>query len=59
MAIHIYQCESCSKVVEFRTRGGTPPPSTCPQCTGKLVLRPAKTSFVLKGGGWAANNYGG
>jgi putative FmdB family regulatory protein len=54
-----YECSCCGHRWEATQRLNDPPLTTCPKClvasAKKLV---SATSFVLKGGGWAADGYG-
>lgn len=58
MPIYEYQCDGCSQVFEVRQRLSDPPPAahTCGSTALHRVL--SATSFVLKGTGWYATDYG-
>lgn len=59
MPYYEYTCESCDKVFDLRRpfsesdeKGG------CPTCGASCARAISKTSFVLKGAGWAKDGYG-
>jgi putative FmdB family regulatory protein len=57
MPTYDYECE-CGNVWEESQNITEPPVKQCPKCqknTAKRLI--GKTSFVLKGGGWAADSY--
>lgn len=62
MPIYNYQCPQCREETERMVRVDAPNP-TCKVCStpDKKVfyerMFPKGTSFVLKGGGWAKDNY--
>lgn len=59
MPIYEYECEKCGehtereyKVSEYKKR------IVCPNCKSrKTHLVPTRTTFALKGGGWAETGY--
>lgn len=56
MPIYEYECEKCGLVFEQRAKMADPNPE-CPKdghATRKLISR---SSFHLKGSGWAADGY--
>ena len=57
MPLYVYKCEECGKKVEILQAFGDPKPS-CDQCLCEMKKQIAMTSFALKGGGWAKDNYG-
>ena len=58
MPIYDYHCKACDKTAEHLARYGDPTPK-CASCGGPtLRALPRRTSFILKGGGWAADGYG-
>ena len=67
MAIYEYECGKCSHRFEVMQRMSDEPLKVCPknECPkkrhgkGKLKKLISKTSFALKGGGWAKDGYGG
>lgn len=52
MPLYVYRCPKCKHEHEKLAKFNDPNP-TCPEC-GKAETEkaPARTSFVLKGGGW-------
>ena len=65
MPIYEYKCDTCGHIVELVQPIGAPPPY-CEVCDKKLppettqmTKQISRTSFILKGGGWAADGYGG
>jgi len=69
MAIYEYECERCGHCFEVMQRMSEDPLKTCSKdlCKGKkkdkgkgkLKKLISKTSFSLKGGGWAKDGYSG
>jgi len=56
--IYEYRCRKCLGVTE-KIQGLTDPPlRKCPSCGGKLEKMMSPGSFVLKGSGWYATEYG-
>ncbi len=55
MPIYDYECQLCGEVTEVIQRHMDPPPKCCGRLTKKKV---SKTSFSLKGKGWASDGYG-
>ena len=59
MPTYEYQCKSCDKLFEAEHSIKSEPGAECPvckvNCTNRLIS--GGTSFALKGGGWAADNY--
>jgi len=59
MPTYEYVCRSCEHQFEAVQSIKDEPLTNCPQCHTDFLCRLiSKTSFVLKGGGWAADNYG-
>lgn len=60
MPTYDYQCLVCSHEFETEKSIKDETPETCPKCkvSGAKRLISAGGSFVLKGGGWASENYG-
>lgn len=58
MPIYEYQCDGCGEVFEVRQRISDPPPAA--HACGSVALHRvlSATSFVLKGTGWYATDYG-
>jgi hypothetical protein len=59
MPLYDYKCKICANVFEVLVKSGDrDKEQACPKCeskeVGKLVSR---TSFSLKGGGWASDGY--
>jgi putative FmdB family regulatory protein len=51
------QCAACAHLWEHQ-RGMHQPNPPCPQCgSARVTQLPHRTSFSLKGGGWAASGY--
>ena len=62
MPIYEYRCPACSAVVEILQRMDASAP-ICAECSQDAPQAPAmvkqvsRSSFVLKGGGWASDGY--
>lgn len=54
-----YECEECGYVEELdRKVADRDEPYDCPVCDGSMVRNVVQpTSFILRGGGWAKDNY--
>ena len=57
MPIYEYQCDNCG-VFEYSQRIVEDPLKKCPTCKGKVKRLISNTSFMLKGSGWYATDYG-
>lgn len=57
MPIYEYQCDNCG-VFELNQRITEDPLKKCPTCKGKVRRLISSTSFMLKGSGWYATDYG-
>jgi putative FmdB family regulatory protein len=57
MPIYEYECERCG-VFEVTQRITEDPLKRCPTCKGKVHRLISNTSFMLKGTGWYATDYG-
>lgn len=57
MPIFDFRCDACEKVVEVFIRGAETV-IVCENCNAPMHRQIARTSFVLKGGGWAKDGYG-
>src|SRR5690348_16310026 len=57
MPIYEYQCDHCG-VFEVSQRITEDPLKKCPTCKGKVRRLISNTSFLLKGNGWYATDYG-
>jgi putative FmdB family regulatory protein len=56
--IYEYQCQSCGEITEKLQKFSDPPLKTCPRCGGDLEKVISNTTFILKGSGWYATDYG-
>jgi putative FmdB family regulatory protein len=59
MPIYEYKCQSCEKLIEVIQQMSDKPLKKCETCGGSLEKLLSRTGFVLKGGGWYADGYGG
>ena len=66
MPIFDYVCQKCGHTFEVLQKTHQESPPKCPKqddqgklCGGDVIRTVSKSSFVLKGGGWAADGYGG
>lgn len=58
MPTYEYQCKSCEHQFETEQSIKDDPLTTCPRCQTDFLRRLiSKSSFTLKGSGWAADNY--
>lgn len=58
MPTYEYSCSKCGSDFEREQRMSDPPVKTCPTCKCRRVEKlVSKTSFSLKGGGWASEGY--
>ncbi len=58
MPIYEYGCGSCGHLFEELQRSTDPDPERCPACgAGEVERVISRTSFLLKGGGWYAQDY--
>lgn len=57
MPIYEYQCDNCG-VFELSQRITEDPLKKCPTCKSKVRRLISNTSFMLKGSGWYATDYG-
>lgn len=59
MPIYEYRCKECGKNFEEMQKFSDKPIKTCKYCSGKNVEKLiSASSFVLKGSGWHATDYG-
>lgn len=58
MPIYEYLCEQCGGLFEMMLKFSDSQPRKCRQCGGKLKKQISNTTFVLKGTGWYATDYG-
>ena len=58
MPIYEYRCTTCKHTVETLQKHSDDPPQ-CPRCTDSPPMKRqvSRTTFMLKGGGWAADGY--
>lgn len=58
MPTYEYMCNSCEVKFEVEQSIKDDPLQQCPTCKEKSLKRLiSNTSFILKGSGWAADNY--
>ncbi len=57
MPIYEYKCNKCG-VFEVTQRITEDPVRRCPTCKGKVERLLSASSFILKGSGWYATDYG-
>ncbi len=57
MPIYEYSCPQCG-VFEIVQRIKESPLKKCPTCASKVERLVSRTSFILKGTGWYATDYG-
>lgn len=58
MPTYEYECKSCEHRFEAEQSIKDDPLTTCPNCHTDFLRRLiSRSSFVLKGSGWAADNY--
>ena len=58
MPIYEYQCEACEHKFDMLQKITAEPLKECPECAGPVHKLISSTSFILKGGGWYATEYG-
>jgi putative FmdB family regulatory protein len=58
MPIYEYRCHSCHDEFEVTQKITEAPLGACPKCRGPLEKLISQSSFVLKGSGWYATDYG-
>ncbi|MFV0423870.1 FmdB family zinc ribbon protein [Oleidesulfovibrio sp.] len=58
MPIYEYKCDDCQQIFEEWQRNFEAQAKTCPVCGGNAERIMSNTSFMLKGGGWYATEYG-
>jgi len=59
MPIYEYKCKKCNKEFEKLQKFSDLPVKKCPECGGKVNRLISHSSFILKGTGWYATDYGG
>lgn len=58
MPIYEYQCHDCNEIFENWQHDHEDHEEKCPACGGVATRIMSHTSFMLKGGGWYATEYG-
>lgn len=58
MPIYEYRCANCNRVFEEWLKEFDVETYPCPYCAGEGKRMISQTSFILKGGGWYATEYG-
>jgi putative FmdB family regulatory protein len=56
MPLFDYKCPACSHKIERLQRHGDPAPA-CDKCAKPMERQISRTSFALKGYGWASEGY--
>ncbi len=59
MPLYEYRCLKCNHLMEVLQKHDDPPIRRCEVCSGKVEKQISRTSFLLKGGGWFDQGYGG
>ena len=59
MPIYEYCCKKCNQVFEEWLKEFDVSTMPCPHCNGEGERMISMPSFILKGGGWYATEYGG
>ncbi|MCU0253492.1 MAG: zinc ribbon domain-containing protein [Acidobacteria bacterium] len=59
MPIYEYRCQACGDEFEIIQKISEGPLVRCDKCGGRLEKLLSRTAFLLKGGGWYADGYGG
>ena len=59
MPLYVYQCQSCSGMVELLQKFEDPAPERCDDCGKRNTLEKqvAQTTFSLAGRGWERDGY--
>ena len=58
MPIYEYRCAACDRVFEEWLKEFDVDTYPCPHCNGEGKRMISQTSFILKGSGWYATEYG-
>ncbi|MFH0959490.1 MAG: zinc ribbon domain-containing protein [Pseudomonadota bacterium] len=58
MPVYEYRCEKCGNEFEAWQRISDAPIECCSECGGKASKLISQSTFVLKGSGWYATDYG-
>lgn len=56
MPIYEYGCKDCGLQIELLRKYGSDPPA-CEGCKKKMKKLVSRSSFALRGGGWAEDGY--
>lgn len=56
--IYEYRCDACEQIFEEWQKSFEGSHADCPVCGGNAERIMSNTTFVLKGGGWYASEYG-
>ena len=59
MPIYEYRCTSCGHTLEVIQKFDDKPLKKCTECSGVLEKLISRSAFLLKGGGWYNEGYGG
>ena len=57
MPLYVFECRMCKQITEVLQKFGDKWPH-CSECDKQMEKKIARTSFALKGNGWAKDNYG-
>lgn len=57
MPTYEYHCQTCDRVTEVEMRITDPEARTCYTCGAPMERLVSRSSFQLKGGGWAKDLY--
>ncbi len=59
MPIYEFQCKKCGHEFEVWQKISDKKPGSCPKCRGRKITKLiSQSSFMLKGSGWYATDYG-
>jgi putative FmdB family regulatory protein len=58
MPIYEYLCKKCGSITELIHGLNDTPAVKCSACGAKAERKISSGTFILKGGGWYANDYG-
>ena len=59
MPIYEYRCTSCGHTLEVIQKFNDARLTQCTECAGPLEKLISRSAFLLKGGGWYSEGYGG
>jgi putative FmdB family regulatory protein len=57
MPLYEYKCDECGALIERLMRVNEQAPD-CERCDGEMSKQVSRSSFTLRGSGWARDNYG-